>query len=127
MASEVSEFIMDKENYSKFIEEFYDNKRIEKPLNLEILGNHNITKFSGSEILSFPIKNDNLTHSNKIISNGYGITIDDDFKKVILSLLENDKLSVNEISSLFYQGKEEKLNELLWNLSYLGILKLNTN
>ncbi|MEH8025675.1 hypothetical protein [Gallibacterium anatis] len=118
---------MDKENYSKFIEEFYDNKRIEKPLNLEILGNHNITKFSGSEILSFPIKNDNLTHSNKIISNGYGITIDDDFKKVILSLLENDKLSVNEISSLFYQGKEEKLNELLWNLSYLGILKLNTN
>ncbi|MFU2059509.1 cupin domain-containing protein [Avibacterium volantium] len=127
LASEVSEFIMDKENYSKFIEEFYDNKRIEKPLNLEILGNHNITKFSGSEILSFPIKNDNLTHSNKIISNGYGITIDDDFKKVILSLLENDKLSVNEISSLFYQGKEEKLNELLWNLSYLGILKLNTN
>lgn len=83
LAMQTAEYIKDKENYRKFIEEFYDKKRTEKPLSLETLGNYQNTSLSDNHKISFKTKNHYFDYTNKIISNGYGISIDDEFNEII--------------------------------------------
>ncbi|HDL5740723.1 TPA: cupin-like domain-containing protein, partial [Mannheimia haemolytica] len=83
LAEQTAEYIKDKENYHKFIENFYDQKRVEKPLNLETLGNYQYDSISENQKISFKAKNHYFGYENKIISNGYGISLDEEFGDVI--------------------------------------------
>ncbi|EPZ01112.1 cupin domain-containing protein, partial [Mannheimia haemolytica] len=82
LAEQTAEYIKDKENYRKFIENFYDQKRIEKPLNLETLGNYQYNSISENQKISFKTKNHYFGYENKIISNGYSISLDEEFGDV---------------------------------------------
>lgn len=125
LAEQTAEYIKDKENYRKFIENFYDQKRIEKPLNLETLGNYQYNSISENQKISFKTKNHYFGYENKIISNGYGISLDEEFGDVIKSLKQGSEVSLNDILEKVSEDKREKISQLIWQLSYIGVLKLS--
>ncbi|SUT94915.1 cupin domain-containing protein [Actinobacillus lignieresii] len=124
LALQTAEYIRDKENYSKFIENFYGKKRIEKPLKLEILGNYQHESIINNQRISLNIKNHYFNYGNKIISNGYAISIDEEFSKIIQLLKQGNEVTLGNILNNVSKDKREKLSELIWKLSYIGILKL---
>ncbi|STO63643.1 Cupin superfamily protein [Haemophilus parahaemolyticus] len=124
LAIQTANYIKDKENYYKFIEEFYDKKRLEKPLKLEVFGNYKNNNLLEKQKISFDINNHYFNHNNKIISNGYGIVLDDDFKKVVSFLREKDEVTLEDILNLVDIDKKESISNLIWQLSYIGVLRL---
>ncbi|EEY11791.1 hypothetical protein FOMAKNOH_02194 [Mannheimia haemolytica] len=125
LAEQTAEYIKDKENYRKFIENFYDQKRVEKPLNLETLGNYQYDSISENQKISFKAKNHYFGYENKIISNGYGISLDEEFGDVIKFLKQGQEVSLNDILEKISEDKRDKVSQLIWQLSYIGVLKLS--
>ncbi|RGE48812.1 hypothetical protein MHD_02375 [Mannheimia granulomatis] len=125
LAEQTAEYIKDKENYRKFIENFYDQKRVEKPLNLETLGNYQYDSISENQKISFKAKNHYFGYENKIISNGYGISLDEEFGDVIKFLKQGQEVLLNDILEKVSEDKRDKVSQLIWQLSYIGVLKLS--
>ncbi|SUT99836.1 Cupin superfamily protein [Actinobacillus lignieresii] len=124
LALQTAEYIRDKENYRKFIENFYGKKRIERPLKLEILRNYQHESIIDNQRISLNIKNHYFNYGNKIISNGYAISIDEEFSKIIQFLKQGNEVTVGNILNNVSKDKREKLSELIWKLAYIGVLKL---
>lgn len=125
LARQTAEYIKDRENYRKFIENFYDKKRIEKPLNLETLGNHQCNSIPKNQKISFKIKNHYFNYEHKVISNGYGISLDKEFGEIITFLQQGDGILLEDILKGVSEDKKEKISEIIWKLSYIGVLKIN--
>lgn len=49
---------------------------LKNPLNLESLGNYQCNSMSDKQKISFKTKNHYFNHENKIVSNGYGISLE---------------------------------------------------
>ncbi|WP_252188156.1 cupin domain-containing protein [Actinobacillus pleuropneumoniae] len=125
LSAEVADFINNKDNFNIFLESFYDKKRIEKSLNLEIFANHNFSEFKGNEKISFPIKNDYYMKSNKVISNGYKISIEGKFKEILDCLYFSDLKSLEDLLLLAKENDRRDIKDLIWKLSFLGVLKID--
>ncbi|HDL6000862.1 TPA: cupin, partial [Mannheimia haemolytica] len=64
-------------------------------------------------------------YENKIISNGYGISLDEEFGDVIKFLKQGQEVSLNDILEKISEDKRDKVSQLIWQLSYIGVLKLS--
>ncbi|WP_419843945.1 cupin domain-containing protein [Actinobacillus pleuropneumoniae] len=127
LSNTVSEYILDKNNFSKFMEDFYGKKRVERPLNLEIFADHRNSRLNGSEEVSFVNKNYYHNIGDKLVSNGYRISVDESFKKII-SILENgEPLKMDTFLSQFPSENIENISKLIWDLSYIGVIKVNNS
>lgn len=124
LASQVAEYIKNKENYNRFIEDFYDKKRIEKPLNLETLGNYKCNSLDSKHKISLNTKNHYFNYENKIISNGYSIKLDKEFINVIGFIKDGGEVYLDDILKLVEKSEIENLKQLIWQLSYIGVLKV---
>ncbi|HDL5877728.1 TPA: cupin, partial [Mannheimia haemolytica] len=60
-----------------------------------------------------------------IISNGYGISLDEEFGNVIKFLKQGQEVSLNDILEKISEDKRDKVSQLIWQLSYIGVLKLS--
>lgn len=125
LAEKISEYIKDKENYTKFIENFYDKKRIEKPLKLEYLGNTQYNSIPNQEKISFNTKNHYFNYEDKIISNGYGIMLDEQFSEILNMLKHGEEKTLNDILGKVSEDRIEKISQLIWQLAYIGVLKIS--
>ncbi|HDL4245496.1 TPA: cupin, partial [Mannheimia haemolytica] len=59
------------------------------------------------------------------ISNGYGISLDEEFGNVIKFLKQGQEVSLNDILEKISEDKRDKVSQLIWQLSYIGVLKLS--
>lgn len=109
------------------MEDFYGKKRVERPLNLEIFADHRNSRLNGSEEVSFVNKNYYHNIGDKLVSNGYRISVDESFKKII-SILENgEPLKMDTFLSQFPSENIENISKLIWDLSYIGVIKINNS
>ncbi|HDL5671797.1 TPA: cupin, partial [Mannheimia haemolytica] len=58
-------------------------------------------------------------------SNGYGISLDEEFGNVIKFLKQGQEVSLNDILEKISEDKRDKVSQLIWQLSYIGVLKLS--
>ncbi|WP_159991644.1 cupin domain-containing protein [Pelistega ratti] len=127
LAKVTSDSIKDRANYMRFLEEFYDSKRIESPLNLEIFANHKNTSLSEDTKIGFISKNHWHDKYQKIIANGYGIAIDEKFKPILEHLQQPSSIALPDLlNSIENEEDKQSILDLLWSLSYLGILKIQS-
>ncbi|HDL3144431.1 TPA: cupin, partial [Mannheimia haemolytica] len=54
-----------------------------------------------------------------------GISLDEEFGNVIKFLKQGQEVSLNDILEKISEDKRDKVSQLIWQLSYIGVLKLS--
>lgn len=80
---------------------------------------------SEKQKISFKTKNHYFNYENKIVSNGYGISLDKEFSEIITLLKQGDEFTLEHLLKHIPEDKKEKISELIWQLSYIGVLKIS--
>lgn len=63
--------------------------------------------------------------SNKVISNGYKISIEGKFKEILDCLYFSDLKSLEDLLLLAKENDRRDIKDLIWKLSFLGVLKID--
>ncbi|AWW34414.1 hypothetical protein CT138_05935 [Mannheimia varigena] len=81
---------------------------------MEILGNYQHTSVLDKQKISFNTKNYYFNYENKIISNGYGISIDEEFSDIFQILKQGQDIPLNELLEKVANDRKEKVSNLVW-------------
>lgn len=124
LAKKVSDLITDQSTYNEFMQEFIGEKRVESNLALELLGNGKINELPMTAILRLNFNQSYGENDDFIIANGVKLTLDNDFKSIILYIANHSTASVSDIFDNFKDIEQEKLMNTLYGLCLNDIVEV---
>lgn len=121
VVKQMNEFIFDRDNYERFLNEFTAGSRVESPLSLEVFGNPSAGPLP--DIATFFL-NSNKAHGldkNYIIANGTKLSMDDSGAELIRFITDHPRATLAEI--IEHSGTPEaQIRELITQLCRNDIL-----
>lgn len=124
LAKKVSDLIADQSTYNEFMQEFIGEKRVESNLALELLGNAKINELPMTAMLRLNSNQSYNENDNFIIANGAKLTLDNDFRSIILYIANHSAVSVSDIFDNFKDIEQEKLMNTLYGLCLNDIVEV---
>lgn len=124
IAKYIGDLIINQSTYNEFMQEFIGKKRVESNLALELLGDSKVNKLPMTTKLRLNSDQFYDKNSKHIIANGVKLSLDNDFKDVILYISNFSTVSVLDIINKFKDIEQEKLTETLYNLCLNDILEV---
>ncbi|WP_080945926.1 hypothetical protein [Moraxella bovoculi] len=106
------------------MQEFIGEKRVESNLALELLGNGKINELPMTAMLRLNSNQSYNENDNFIIANGVKLTLDNDFKSIILYIANHSTASVSDIFDNFKDIEQEKLMNTLYGLCLNDIVEV---
>jgi len=120
----ISEKIIDKKYYEKFMMYYLENHNINSNLSLDILGNGNINELSSDQKVFL---NSNLLYffeENFLVINGNKINLDNISIELLIFLFDNPYSSVQDLINKFNDFPPDKINSLIFKLCLENIIGL---
>lgn len=124
MSQKIADLITDQSTYNEFMQEFIGEKRVESNLALELLGNGKINELPMTAMLRLNSNQSYNENDNFIIANGVKLTLDNDFKSIILYIANHSTASVSDIFDNFKDIEQEKLMNTLYGLCLNDIVEV---
>ncbi|VEG12775.1 JmjC domain-containing protein [Moraxella cuniculi] len=124
LANNIANIIANKTNYDQFMQEFIANHRLPSKLNLELLGNNQVSKLPLSATLRLNSTQSYDDDSEYIITNGIKLNLDSDLKSVLIHIAKNPNISVDEILTVTNAIDTDKIAKTLYTLCANDVLEV---
>ncbi len=118
-------FINDRENYSRFMDEFTGAIRVESPLALEMFGDPNAAPIPDHASIRLSANQPHGLADGYVIANGTKLKLDEQGIRLIRCISDCPGISLSDLSSRFPAVATEKLHQLVTELCRQDILELH--
>ncbi|WFF38436.1 cupin domain-containing protein [Moraxella nasibovis] len=124
IANQIQELMTNQSTYNEFMQEFIGEKRVESNLALELLGDGKINELPMTAMLRLNSNQPYNENDEFIIANGAKLTLDNEFKEIILYIANHSVVSVSDIFDNFKDIEQEKLMNALYGLCLNDIVEV---
>lgn len=124
LAENIATMIADQANYEQFMQEFIANHRLPSKLNLELLGNNQVSKLPLSATLRLNSTQSYDDDSEYIIANGTKLDLNSSLKPVLIYIANHPSISVSDILAKFTDLDTDVLQNSLYQLCVNDVLEI---
>lgn len=123
-ASAITDMIADRENYDRFMQDYFAQHRIDSSFNMQIFGNNNADDIPLDAFVRLNAVDTRTIDKGYIIANGTKINIDESSRKLLSLVSSKYQITLDDIVNQMNNIDEIKVGYLVYNLAMLDILEI---
>ncbi|WLF84192.1 JmjC domain-containing protein [Moraxella sp. ZY210820] len=124
-ATAITDMINDRENYDKFMQEYFANYRIDSAFNMQIFGNKNANDISLDALITLNEIDCRTIDKGYLIANGTKINIDESSRQLLNLISVKYQIKLSDIIHQLNDVDEDKIKQLIYHLAELDIVEVN--
>lgn len=125
LSQKIANLIANQSTYDEFMQEFIGEKRVESNLALELLGNSKINELPMTAILRLNSNQPYGENDDFIIANGVKLSLDNEFKDIILYIAQHPQVSIADVLNEFDNIEKDKVMDVLYQLCTNDVVEVN--
>lgn len=123
-ASAITDMIADRENYDRFMQDYFAQHRIDSSFNMQIFGNNNADDIPLDAFVRLNAVDTRTIDKGYIIANGTKVNIDESSRKLLSLVSSKYQITLDDIVNQMNNIDEIKVGYLVYNLAMLDILEI---